>query len=214
MPRKRADSFKIALETLRDELRRGRHAPGARLTANDIAERLSLSQTPVREALSRLTGEGLLLDRRGQGFFVPALGEHDLIDLFHMQLEVLLIACSGEAILSAADVERLRARGANAGAPEDLPLASERLLRAFTATSSPTLARHLGRLHDQLASVRASEPQVLEDLAEELETLSSTLMAGDVHAIRDVLTGFFERRMKAAPLLAKRQEASANIVPI
>ena len=75
MTRKRADSFKIALDTLREELRAGVHSAGSRLTANDIAERLSLSQTPVREALSRLAGEGLLLDRRGQGLFVQSLAE-------------------------------------------------------------------------------------------------------------------------------------------
>lgn len=46
MTRKRADSFKIALDTLREELRAGVHRAGSRLTANDIAERLSLSQTP------------------------------------------------------------------------------------------------------------------------------------------------------------------------
>lgn len=92
MTRKRADSFKIALDTLREELRAGVHRAGSRLTANDIAERLSLSQTPVREALSRLAGEGLLLDRRGQGFFVQSLAEQDLIALFRLELELLLIA--------------------------------------------------------------------------------------------------------------------------
>ncbi len=89
MVSKRADSFRIALDTLRDELRRGVHAGGARLTANDIASRLALSATPAREALSRLAGEGLLQDRRGQGFFVPSLSEHDLALLFRLQLELL-----------------------------------------------------------------------------------------------------------------------------
>lgn len=47
MAGKRANSFKVALETLKAELRGGIHAAGARLTATEIAERLDLSPTPV-----------------------------------------------------------------------------------------------------------------------------------------------------------------------
>lgn len=74
MARKRPESFAIALDWLRADLRAGTHPAGARLTAGAIAERLQLSPTPVREALSHLAGEGLLDDRRGQGYAFRAPG--------------------------------------------------------------------------------------------------------------------------------------------
>jgi DNA-binding GntR family transcriptional regulator len=213
MARKRADSFKIALDTLREELRTGVHAAGARLTANDIAERLSLSQTPVREALSRLAGEGLLLDRRGQGFFVQRLTERDLTALFRLQLELLLIACDNErAQIADLDVERFIL--SDDAAPHRFVLASERLFRVFAAGSSPPLARHLARLHDQLAPVRLAEPRVLDRLPEEFEELSGAMFHGSPGSVREALAQFFARRVEAAPVLVRLQDATENIESI
>ena len=64
----RADSFLQALAGIRERLRDGVFRPGERIAATQVADLLGLSATPVREALSRLSGEGLLEDRRGQGF--------------------------------------------------------------------------------------------------------------------------------------------------
>lgn len=214
MVNKRADSFRIALDTLHEELRAGVHPAGARLTANAIAGRLSLSATPAREALSRLAGEGLLLDRRGQGFFVPRLDEHDLAALFRLQLELMMIATDDEQPLaSGLDVDRLVARHDGAE-PRDVVLASERLLRALAASSSPTLARHLGRLHDQLAPVRAAEGRILDRLPEELTELAGAVSRGDPREIRLALQAFFDRRIRAAPALARLHDAAKNIESI
>ncbi|WP_293680670.1 GntR family transcriptional regulator [uncultured Phenylobacterium sp.] len=215
MARKRADSFKIALDTLREELRTGAHTAGARLTANDIAERLSLSQTPVREALSRLAGEGLLLDRRGQGFFVQTLSERDLTALFRLQLELLLIACDSErAQISDLDLDRLIPSDREDSTPRKFVLASERLFRVFAAGSSPPLARHLSRLHDQLAPVRAGEPRVLDRLPEEFGQLSGVMLVGEATAIREELRAFFARRIDVASSLIRAQDAAESIESI
>lgn len=212
MAGKRASSFKVALETLKAELRGGIHAAGARLTATEIAERLNLSPTPVREALSRLAGEGLLQDRRGQGFFVPSLTERDLIVLFQLQLELLRIACHADRTeLSPQEIARLVSEP---GQPPDYALASERLLRAFSAAASAQLSRHLGRLADQLASVRAAEPRVLDNLAEEWTGLVAALSSADATTIDPVLQAFFRRRIRAASSLARLQGGSSNIESI
>lgn len=215
MPRKRADSFKIAFETVKAELRSGVHPPGARLTANEIAERLDLSQTPVREALSRLAGEGLLLDRRGQGFFVPSLSEDDLVVLFRLQQELLRIATDGDRpTVSGADVDRILAASEETPPPERFAIAGERLLRMVAASASPLLARHLARLHDQLARVRIAEAQILDRLADELDVLSEAVAGGNGPAMRVAIDGYFERRIQAAPLLARLQINSPNIESI
>jgi DNA-binding GntR family transcriptional regulator len=52
-------------ELLRDLIVRGRLAPGGRLVETDVARRLGLSRTPVREALRRLQQEGYVRAERG-----------------------------------------------------------------------------------------------------------------------------------------------------
>jgi DNA-binding GntR family transcriptional regulator len=55
-----------------DELKRGRFAPGERLTEEGLAKRLGVSRTPIREALGQLTRQGVLRARAGGGYEVPA----------------------------------------------------------------------------------------------------------------------------------------------
>ncbi|MET9346515.1 GntR family transcriptional regulator [Streptomyces termitum] len=49
-----------AYEALREAIVRGDLAPGALLKDSDLADRLGLSRAPVRDALARLTAEGLV----------------------------------------------------------------------------------------------------------------------------------------------------------
>ncbi|ODT85795.1 GntR family transcriptional regulator [Phenylobacterium sp. SCN 70-31] len=214
MTRKRADSFKIALDTLREELRAGVHRAGSRLTANDIAERLSLSQTPVREALSRLAGEGLLLDRRGQGFFVQSLAEQDLIALFRLELELLLIACDERSSLPPLDLDRLVPTATETPPDAAFVLASERLFRVFASASSPPLARHLARLQDQLAPLRTVEPRVLHGLPAEFGQLLDVISSGATETVRSALNAFFARRIGVAAALIRALDAADTIESI
>src|SRR5256885_11920294 len=50
----------VVYERLQDLIIRGRLAPGVRVVENDIAARLGVSRTPVREAIQRLHQEGML----------------------------------------------------------------------------------------------------------------------------------------------------------
>jgi hypothetical protein len=204
MARKRADSFRTAVDTVRLELRAGRHPPGARLTTNDIAERLSLSATPVREALYRLAGEGLLQERRGQGFFVPKLQAHDVIALLRLQLELLLIACDGapsgaEAI--PADPPSRPLLGADPTANE------ERLLRTLAAGASPALAQHLIRIQDQLAPFWTAGSETTQSTPSALGRLTDTLAERHPAQLRQELRTVFARRIEVAPHLARLREA-------
>src|SRR5436190_22723903 len=51
-------------EQLRSEIVRGQLRPNERLVEAEIAERLQVSRTPVRESLQRLAADGLVVSRR------------------------------------------------------------------------------------------------------------------------------------------------------
>lgn len=60
----------------------GALVPGARINKKALAESLGVSQTPVNEAINRLTGEGLLELRGRDGIFIRVFTYEDLRDLF------------------------------------------------------------------------------------------------------------------------------------
>lgn len=72
-------------ESLREMAITFKFKPGERLTELDIAERFSVSRTPVREALSRLVNEGFLV-ADGRGFAVRDLNPQECFDLYELRL--------------------------------------------------------------------------------------------------------------------------------
>jgi len=63
----------IAHEALLEEIFDGGSKPGSRLEIRDIAERLSMSPTPVREALAKLATQGLTVLDANRGYRVADL---------------------------------------------------------------------------------------------------------------------------------------------
>lgn len=68
-------------ERLRREILTAALEPGAKLHIRALCERLETGLSPVREALSRLSSEGLVTQIDHRGFFVAPLTEADLADL-------------------------------------------------------------------------------------------------------------------------------------
>lgn len=85
---KRTDAVTLS-KHIRDELRinmlNGRWAPGDRLQLNQLSEQFKTSSTVVREALTRLAGERLVILRPNRGFFVPTLSLDELRDVTELR---------------------------------------------------------------------------------------------------------------------------------
>lgn len=71
-------------QRLRFQLRAGTFSPGERLVESSLATRLAVSRSPVREALNRLTADGLLEIRSG-GFSVTMPTAQDMAEIFEMR---------------------------------------------------------------------------------------------------------------------------------
>ena len=91
-------------EQLRTEIRAGELAPGAPLRQNDVAARLGVSSTPVREAFQMLERAGLVQreGRRGVRVFSPTL--EDLICSYEIRaaLEPLAVRRAASRITESA----------------------------------------------------------------------------------------------------------------
>ncbi len=82
----------FAYETIRRAIVSGVHTPGKKLKILDLAAALSVSPSAVREALSRLVPEQLVVARDQRGFAVAPLSTADLEDLTELRCDIEAIA--------------------------------------------------------------------------------------------------------------------------
>lgn len=93
-----------AYDRLLQEITSGRIEPGNRITETELAERLQMSRTPVREALRRLEAEGLVTHKPRVGVIVRQLSYSELMELYEMRW-VLEGTAARLAARAASDVE-------------------------------------------------------------------------------------------------------------
>jgi DNA-binding GntR family transcriptional regulator len=72
----------IIARRIRDAIARGDFAPGIQLGETELAKELGVSRGPLREAMQRLTQEGLLVSYRNRGLFVVSMDEDDFRDIY------------------------------------------------------------------------------------------------------------------------------------
>lgn len=76
----------IAFAKIMAAIADGGFRPGDRLREVDIAERLSLSRTPIREALRRLEAENIIEHRPRIGAVIRTLSQTEVVELYEMRL--------------------------------------------------------------------------------------------------------------------------------
>lgn len=78
----------IACDQLRDLIIQATFAPGEKLRIDQLVKKLEVSSGAVREALSRLTAEGLVVAEPQKGFVVAPISRNDLQDLTNVRIEI------------------------------------------------------------------------------------------------------------------------------
>lgn len=76
------------LEALYADISSGFFAPGDKLQMENLKERYGVGYSPLREALSRLTANGLVLSQDQRGFCVAALSIDELRDIYFMRFKL------------------------------------------------------------------------------------------------------------------------------
>lgn len=93
-----------AYRRLLEDIRSGTLAPGARLRETDLAERLGISRTPVREAIRQLETDGLVIHLPRQGATIRSLDHAEVVELYEMRA-VLEGTAARLAARAASDIE-------------------------------------------------------------------------------------------------------------
>ncbi|MBO0894943.1 MULTISPECIES: GntR family transcriptional regulator [Arthrobacter] len=74
-----------AYRALREDIVTGRLLPGTVLGEVEQSQRLGISRTPLREALSRLTADGLAAPHNGRGVVVTKISPETVTELFELR---------------------------------------------------------------------------------------------------------------------------------
>jgi DNA-binding GntR family transcriptional regulator len=84
--------------------------PGGFVSELALAEELGISRTPIREALSRLTAEGILEQTPNRSTVVARLTRQDIIELYELReaLEVYAVEKAARRSPSLAELNKLR----------------------------------------------------------------------------------------------------------
>lgn len=194
----------------------GELAAGERLIAAALSERFSVSPTPLREALQRLAGEGLVEFTAQRGARVAPLSPDDCMELAELR-RLLEPETAVQAALAGDDTWRARIRAASAAlldAWADLehsPVASELAYRAFyedvaEACPSTRLRRVARVVREQSARYRLAVSQAVdrETVALGHQELVRALTDVDVPVVRSSIEReikVFSAAYQVAPLV-------------
>jgi len=171
--------------------------PGLRLDPKTIAKELDASATPVREALNRLIGEGLVETLVPGGFFVMSLEEPALRDLYSWSRTLLNLSLRS-GTLAGRDPAGL-ANGENY---------ADRVASLFTAVAHSAHNSQyriaMRRLNANLHGIRHIESELFPDVDSELEELITAFTAVPGKPFGTILKAYHQRRHRSAFDLVRR----------
>lgn len=191
--------------SVRNWLANGELEPNQRLNGRVLAERLGVSQTPVREAMLQLVAERALTLNRNKSVTVPSLTAEQFIELrdIRVALETLAVRCAVEHVTDA-DIEaitQLHQQMMQAKKQRDfrttMRINRELHLRTYRLSRRPELVAlieslwvrtgpYLNLLY-QNAGENVSEDHEHDRLVEALRSRDAAACAASVE--RDIVTG-------------------------
>lgn len=180
---------------LRRALLTRRIAPGTRLVEAELAARLGVSRTPVREALRKLEADGFATRARGGGLEASLISPDEVGDLFLVrgELDRLAARLSSERAKPAdwdearRQVALLEQAGVTAGVGSevfnDLHLAVHAAIYtlAFGARFAGLLNAHVLQYLEAAAELSYATPTVTAPAGDQHAALIDALSSGDVN---------------------------------
>jgi DNA-binding GntR family transcriptional regulator len=207
---------------LRQAILHGALRPGARLREEELARRLHVSRTPIREAIGRLEAEGLAIALPRRGLAVAEVTPEHVMEIYIVR-EMLEGAASRLAAknvtpLEAAQLEELLGQLRDAATRDDTS-ATEALNRRFhsliyRASKNRLIQRILDGLWDDLGRFGVTTfayPGRKKEVLEEHRAITEAILAGNEaeaeRFTRAHLTAGRETRLR---LLYRNSEATPS----
>jgi len=181
---------------LMEDIASGVLQPGERLDEVKLTERFGVSRTPVREALTRLTAQDILVQGEKRGVRVAEYTREELAQIFEAMHEIeatcARIASQRLSLLSRAEIERAQAGCVSAAESGDFHRymrANEQFHQAiYRATGNPYIAEIAADFRRRTGPFRAKKFATRADLiasAESHEELIAGIFSEDSKTASD-----------------------------
>ncbi len=203
------------MEQIRSEITSGRLEPGTMVSAVQLAERIGVSRTPIRDALLQLEQAGMVRIEKNRGATILATTLEDLLEVFQLRL-MLEVPAAGQAARVRSDeqlaaiLECFTAMGDAISDPEQL-LVLDRDLHILIAEASGN-SRLSGLLMDlrNLVLTRGVGTTSTARTGQELVDDHAGLVAAIAQGDADVASAEMKRHIKNTAHLLLAQEAAGD----
>lgn len=184
-------------------------APGQLLQIGTLAEELGVSTTPVREALTRLAAERLIVFAPKRGFFAKTASEDELRGLYTLN-QTLLDSALREWHPGVQFDEDTKAPAKTFGSlplsdkPEQMTRTVDDLfVRIATRSGIGELADIIRNFNDRLHHARMIESEIIDNAAEELARLRQLYGENDKEQLQLALQAYHRRRRELVSTICK-----------
>ena len=189
----------LIARSLRRAIAGGEFPPGSQLGEAALARQLGVSRGPLREAMQRLTQEGLLVAHRNRGLFVPELTPAEVSDMYLLRSTVeraallrVLEVGAGAQVADRLDsaVDRMAGLADRPDSHEMVDADLDFHHELAEAARSPRLSRlHETVLVETSMCLRAMRSTYgdAEDRIEEHRALAAAIRAGDADRAVELL---------------------------
>jgi DNA-binding GntR family transcriptional regulator len=184
-------------------------APGQLLQIGTLAEELGVSTTPVREALTRLAAERLIVFAPKRGFFAKTASEEELRGLYtlnHTLLESALREWTPGIVAEEETKVSTKLFGSLplSDKPEQLTRGVDDLFVRIAGRSGiGELADIIRNFNDRLHHARMIEGEIIEDAVEELSRLRQLYSENNRDQLLTALSDYHMRRRELVSSICK-----------
>ena len=208
----------VVFNTLRKAILRGELKPGERLMEIQLANKLGVSRTPIREAIRRLELEGLVLMIPRKGAEVAQITEKNMQDVLEVRkaLEELSVQLACERItpeqveemkMAAEDFRKVLKSG-------DVTKIAEADVKfhdiIFAATNNQRLITLLNNLREQMYRFRVEylkQKECYPQLLEEHDKLIALISGGEVEEACELMGRHIDNQASTVSDVIRRDQA-------
>lgn len=207
----------VVFNTLREAILRGDLVPGERLMELQLASKLGVSRTPIREAIRMLEQEGLSITIPRKGAIVAGMTEKDMQDVLEIReaLEELSVQVACDKITDE-EIAELRKnmksfeRSLKGGDLKEMAQADVEFHDViYRATDNPKLINMLNNLREQMYRYRVEylkNPQNHDQLLKEHEAIYRGIVEKDKDAVTEMIRRHISNQVAVVKHMIREQE--------
>jgi DNA-binding GntR family transcriptional regulator len=181
--------------------------PGQLLQIGVLADELGVSTTPVREALTRLAAERMIMSVPKRGFFARTPSEDDILGLYCVNRTILDAAVARWPESNLAPVPASEAAAAvsvqERSAEQLARQTGELFLQVAVRSGVSEFAEIIRNMNDRLHHARLLECEIVPDVFVETTKLAELIAADQRDPLRQALKAYHDERLRLVPAISK-----------